>query len=325
VGLIVMRQLSLCLGICGILAFGSLHLAAQNGTFTKGNVTGSWTDYSSSGALPPGVACPGGGASCGFAAQPYDGSYSSLAPSTGSASDGWHSYDPNMTYPGTGSNAQNYLNSLVICTTTCSSSTLSFSLGGIASLNIGPFGNTPVNKFRAPTGDSGYFLSAPGPATITISAPSGYYFNAFDFYWGSVDPWNAVTFIPSSGSAVTVYGTDVCDTASGTCFPFSDPNHTTGTSTPNTDSATIDFTPVSGTPTWSSVTFNACSDPAGPLGGACYPAFEFDNLQFTLTTATSSAFVPGGSFAPTPEPSSMLLLGTGIAGLAILLRRKFPR
>ena len=334
-GLIVMRQLSLWLGLCGILGLGTLNLAAQppSGTVTKGTVFGSWQEYyanspgNSTNLTAWAVTCPGASSPCGYSNLLSADGYSSLGPSGGSPSDGWHNYNPNTTYTGscTGNpycNAQNYLNSLVICTTNCSGTqNLSFSLFGRALLNTGPFGS-PVDLFRNPYGDNGYFLSIPGPAGFTISAPSGYYFSGFAFYWGSVDPWNAVKFTPSSGPAVTVYGTDLG-------FSFQDPSHTIPTSTPNMDSATIGFVPnLSTDPNWSSVTFTACSDPAGSLSGACYPAFEIDNLQFTLTTsATASVYGPNFALSPsaTPEPSSMLLLGTAIAGLALLLRRKFPR
>ena len=334
VGLIVMRQLSLWLGLFGILGFGTLNLTAQppSGTVTKGSVYGSWQEYWNS---PPSgqsnptawaVSCPGASSPCGYSNFLSTDGYSSVGPAGGSASDGWHNYNPTVTYTGscTGSpypncNAQNYLNSLVICTTNCSGTQkLSFSVNGYANLNSGPFGS-PVDLFRNPVSDNGYFLSTPGPAGFEISAPSGYYFNSFSFYWGSVDPWNALTFTGSDGTTTSIYGTDLG-------FTFSDPNHTS--SAPNIDSATIGFVPnLSTDPNWSSVKFTACSDPAGSLGGTCFHAFEIDNLQFTLTTSAAGAFVPGGLFAPTPtpEPSSMLLLGTGIAGLAILLRRKFPR
>ena len=81
-----------------------------------------------------------------------------------------------------------------------------------------------MNLYRNPFGDQGYFLSVPGPTGFTISAPSGYYFSGFAFYWGSVDPWNQITFTGSNGSTTTVYGTNVCDDASGTCSSFSDPD-----------------------------------------------------------------------------------------------------
>ena len=334
-----MRQGSLWLVMCVILGLGIPELSATSsafGSFTKNNnqgvtaVSASWTSYLNAGTYPGLITCPSGvtPTSCGYARQAYGSVFSSLGPAGGTNSYGWHGFSSTTQYgtcTGTNNlcNWQAYLNSLVICTTNCPTSntqSLGFALTGKVSLDQGT--PNPVNLYRAPSNDlGGYYLSTPDSSTITIKPPSGYYFKAFDFYWGSVDPWNSIKFTDASNNTTTVYGTDL--SADG--FVITDTTHSSG-NTANTTSATIDFTPAcsgggSCQPNWTSVTLKACSDPNGSLGGACYPAFEFDNLQFKLSTLTTGARIN----APVPEPSSMMLLGTGILGISALLRRRRPR
>ena len=244
---------------------------------------------------------------------------------SGSSNWGWHNYDPTHGYLGTGSNAQNYLNTLKLCntsSTTCSSQTNDLTLGANITLNIGT--PNPVSLFRAPNNDVGYYLSTPGSSSITLQFGPGTYINTVDFEWGSVDPWNKVTFNYASGASTVVYGNNLCGGRNTTvtpngCVNITDPSHSS-TNPFNSSSTEVEFTVPTGDSNWTSVTFTACSDPNNStLLGACYPAFEFDDLMFiTTTSSTSSAF--GAS--PTPEPWSMLLLGTGIAGVIPRVRRK---
>lgn len=56
-------------------------------------------------------------------------------------------------------------------------------------------------------------------------------------------------------------------------------------------------------------------DTSGSVGGAAYAEFFFAPVtEFVATTPTTS---------PVPEPSSLALLGTGVASLAGLLRKRF--
>ena len=128
---------------------------------------------------------------------------------------GWHHYDASTTYscPSTCSstnNAQNYLNyHQVICLSTCGTTGLTFSLAGSATLNLAT-DSSAHPQFREPLGeaDTSYYLSTAGASSVTITFPN--YAKQFDFYWGSVDTWNSVTFTDILGNTTTFSGSDLC-------------------------------------------------------------------------------------------------------------------
>jgi len=325
----VTRHLRISLVLLGILVLGTSNLSAVistiSGSHTTGSVKGSWR------LLPPGagsgslnsVLCPDGTTACGYFTQQSASGYSFLNDPNAPSGKywGWHGYD------GT-SNAATFMDSMVICQSGCNSAQhFTFGLTGGASLRLGN-GTTQGLPWRNPTNDNGYFLSTPGPSGITIQF--GYtgsnnnwnqlYVKSFDFYWGSADTWNSISLTDVLGHVTTFNGSDFCSNQNNSCFGFADPNHQSPPPNgPDITSALIDFSALADVNgniyPWTSVTFSST-----------YPAFELDNLQFVLTTYPSAGDAnPGSAATPTPEPSSLLLLGSGIAGISQLLRNKFRR
>ena len=239
---------------------------------------------------------------------------------------GWHAFP----YQTGNTTAQAYLNSLSGTTRP------KFALGAGASLYpFDPAAPKSTELWRNPSGDQESILSTSSipngvvnNGTITITPPSSQYFSTISFYWGSVDPWNTVTFTGSDSKAdtVTVTGADLSTYLNANvpdnCGIYNgQPGYTgcTGSSTVyNNSNYVVEFQYANFT--WQSVSLSACGPTGNPPVNACQPAFEIDNFAYLLTASPTTSF---HQFAATPEPSSMLLLGTGMACIAGLLRRKF--
>ncbi len=248
--------------------------------------------------------------------------YSTLGTHAFNGTAGWHSYTPPTT-GSTSASSQTYLNGLV--TTGTGQLTFSLASGSVLERADG-VAPTTSEPWRNPTNDYGYFLTTNGTSnpgiTLCAGAPTGGCtggketagISEIAFYWGSVDPWNKIGFCNISGTCDYFYGTDLSGfTAAQTTF---------GMGAGNAQSYVVDFKPTcSGicvSKPWAYITFTACDSTTTN----CHPAFELDNIEFT--TSTTNFPGPGGPTA-VPEPTSMLLLGSGLGSIGMLLRRRLRR
>jgi hypothetical protein len=157
-----------------------------------------------------------------------------------------------------------------------------------------------------PISDNGYYLSTanstntPG-ITINFASP----IKDFAMYWGSVDTWNTVTLKDTTGATHTLSGIQLPSYTSW------DPNGN------NTTSILVHFSVPAGGKPWTQVAFTSCD----ATGLVCHPAFEFDDLEWVVAPSGCCS-VTNGTSSAVPEPSVLLLLGSGVAGLAGWLRRR---
>src|SRR5271165_5130108 len=225
----------------------------------------------------------------------------------------WHGYTGAA---GDNSASQTYLNSI----TSGTDVRITLATTTTPPLNTYPaFQNvSTANVTRAPSGNAGFYLSTDTTTTanaisLSFSNAAGGAVKTFALYWGSVDTWNTITFTDTNNGAHTFTGSNLLSTAPN-AFSFSQaPNNVT--------SILVKFTVDPGQYPWKTISFTSCD-----ASNNCAPAFEFDNIQWvdagTSCPTTCGPIGPPPGSSPVPEPSSMLLLGTGVVSFATQLRRK---
>ena len=147
-----------------------------------------------------------------------------------------------------------------------------------------------VGKYAQPAGDATSFLtvaypSASGAVQLLFTNNENY----FGLYWGSMDPYNSVTFLKNNEQIATYSGTDI---ASLTGLVAN------GEQQSASSNRYIEFN--FGTDLYDEVILNTTGF-----------GFEVDNIAF------------GDPPSPISEPSTLMIIGTSLYGLALVRRRRF--
>ena len=190
--------------------------------------------------------------------------------------------------------------------------TTTFGGSGITGTYSGDFAVTAASQYGG-AGGTGNFMDTttpggqPGSYTLSLSAQVNY----FGLWFSALDAGNILSFYDGS---TLVYTFDAASYASlvGNCPNASNaycgnPNSAFLGDDNGQQYAYLNFLDTTGT-------FNSVVFTESPAVGQ----FESDNHAIAQDVVT----IPGTPLTPTPEPSSLVLLGTGILGVAGAIKRK---
>lgn len=141
-----------------------------------------------------------------------------------------------------------------------------------------------TNNYAAPFGDTTKYISVPDPVVTggSLTVTLGGLFDYLGILWGSVDTYNSIIFYRGENQVASYTGLQIAPPADGNQV------------SPLTN-LYVNFLNVPG---FSSFKLTSSQH-----------AFEADNIAV-------------GNVRPIPEPATMLLLGTGLAGLAGMARKR---
>ncbi len=194
----------------------------------------------------------------------------------------------------------------------------SYQFNGGALSGSGAIENTSlVGKYAQPAGDTTNFLtvsypSAAGAVHFAFTNPENY----FGLYWGSMDPYNSITFLRDNEQIATYTGTEIVGLAG--LVANGDQHSTASNRYINFDLGSGFYDEVIlGTTDYAFEVDNIA------FGDPPVPSFTADTFGSVSTLAISTdGIVIVDAPAPIPEPGTLVVLGSSLYGLAFMRRRK---